>query len=63
MEPLPRFFGLVLISGVLVSLLDVKAGIAVILVVPLIFFLNFLRIGKRLPSDSTPADNNDSEAT
>jgi len=58
-----RFFGLVLISGVLVSLLDVKAGIAVILVVPLIFFLNFLRMGKRLPSDSTPADKDDSEAT
>ncbi len=50
-----RFYGLVLILGVFVSLRDVKAGTVVILVVPLIFFFNFLRIGKRSPSDPAPA--------
>jgi uncharacterized membrane protein len=54
-----RFFGLVLIVGVLVSLLNVKAGIAVILVVPLIFFLNFIRIGKRSHPDAGSGDDDD----
>ncbi len=58
-----RFFGLVLIVGVLVSLLNVKAGIAIILVVPLVFFFNFLRLGERSPSDPAPAHDNDPEAT
>lgn len=47
-----RFFSLVLLVGVLISFLDVKAGIAVILVVPIIFFGNFVRPGKHpLPDD------------
>ena len=46
-----RFFALVLTSGVLISLLDVKAGIAVILVMPVGFFLNFFGVGKGLPVD------------
>ena len=46
-----RFFALVLCLGVLVSLLDVKAGIAVILVMPLLHFINFVSIGKRPPAD------------
>jgi uncharacterized membrane protein len=58
-----RFFGLVLIMGVLVSYLNVKAGIAVILVMPLIFFLNFIRVGKRSPEDSASADEIDPEAS
>jgi uncharacterized membrane protein len=58
-----RFFGLVLVVGVLVSLLDVKGGIAVILVMPLIFFLNFIRIGKGSPADSASADESDPEAS
>lgn len=57
-----RFFALVLFSGVLISLLDVQAGIAVILVMPLLNFMNFARIGKRLPSDDAPADDADPEA-
>jgi len=57
-----RFFTLVLFSGVLVSLLDVKAGIAVILVMPLLFFINFVRVGKGLPSDDASADDSDPEA-
>ena len=57
-----RFFALVLCLGVLVSLLDVKAGIAVILVMPLLHFMNFVRIGKRPPSDDLSADDADPEA-
>jgi uncharacterized membrane protein len=38
-----RFFALVLVSGVLVSLLDVKAGTAVMLIMPFVFFANFVR--------------------
>ncbi|MFA9472197.1 MAG: TMEM175 family protein [Deltaproteobacteria bacterium] len=57
-----RFFALVLFSGVLISLLDVKAGIAVILVMPVLFFINFVRIGKRPPSDDASADDTDPEA-
>ena len=52
-----RFFALVLFSGVLVSLLDVRAGMLVILMMPLIFFLNFMRVGKPLPSDGASADD------
>jgi uncharacterized membrane protein len=54
-----RFFALVLILGVLVSLLDVKAGIAVILIMPFVFFVNFTRVGKRLPSDAVSGDVDD----
>ena len=57
-----RFFGLVLFSGVLISLLNVKAGIIVILVMPLVFFANFMRVGKHLPSEGTSADDADPEA-
>jgi len=57
-----RFFALVLVSGVLVALLDVKAGIAVILVMPLLNFMNFVRVGKRPASDDAPADDTDLEA-
>jgi len=57
-----RFFGLVLCSGVLISLLNVKAGVVVILVMPLAFFANFLRTGKHLPSDGESADDADREA-
>ena len=57
-----RFFTLVLFAGVLVSLLDVKVGIAVILVMPLLFFINFVRIGKRPPSDDASADDTDPDA-
>jgi hypothetical protein len=53
---------LVLFAGVLVSLLDVKVGIAVILVMPLVFFVNFVRIGKRPASDDASADDADPEA-
>jgi uncharacterized membrane protein len=38
-----RFFGVVLIAGVLVSRLDVQAGILIILVMPFVYFLNLLR--------------------
>lgn len=38
-----RFFGVVLIAGVLVSLLDVRAGVLIIFVMPFVYFLNFLR--------------------
>ena len=57
-----RFFALVLVSGVLVSLLDVKAGIAVILVMPVLNFMNFVRVGKRPASDDASADDTDPEA-
>ena len=57
-----RFFALVLFSGVLISLLDVKAGMVVILIMPLVFFANFIRVGKHLPSDSASADDADPEA-
>ena len=57
-----RFFALVLVSGVLISLLEVKAGIAVILVMPLLNFMNFVRVGKRPASDDAPADDTDLEA-
>lgn len=58
-----RFFGLVLSLGVLVSSLDVKAGMLVILIMPVIFFLNFVRLGKRSPEDSASADESDPEAS
>ena len=51
-----RFFGLVLITAVLISLLDVKAGIFAILVMPIVFFVNFTRLGKGSPSDFGPED-------
>lgn len=51
-----RFFGLVLIAAVLISLLDVRAGIVVILVMPFVFFVNFMRLGKRPPSDLASSD-------
>ncbi len=57
-----RFFALVLISGVLISLLDVKAGIVTILIIPLVFFVNFIRIGKQPPSGGASADDADPEA-
>jgi uncharacterized membrane protein len=57
-----RFFALVLCLGVFVSLLDVKAGIAVILVMPLLHFMNFVRIGKRPPADDPSAGDTDPEA-
>ena len=56
-----RFFALALFSGVLISLLDVKAGLAVILAMPLVFFVNFVRTTKRLPSDDASADDTDPE--
>lgn len=56
-----RFFSLVLLVGVLVSLLDVKAGIAVILVVPIVFFVNFVRVGDRSPVDDESAGDADPE--
>jgi hypothetical protein len=48
-----------LIVGVLVSLLDVKAGTLLILVVPLIFFTNIVRLGAPSPTDSASGDPND----
>lgn len=54
-----RFFALVLIAGTLVSLLDVRAGTAIILIMPLVFFVNFIRVGKRLPSDAGRGDDGD----
>jgi|GEM_PF-626481 len=54
-----RFFALVLIAGTLVSLLDVRAGTAVILIMPLMFFVNFIRVGKRLPVDAGRGDSGD----
>jgi len=38
-----RFFGVVLLLGVLLSRLDVKAGTALFLVMPIVYFLNLLR--------------------
>lgn len=38
-----RLFGVVLTCGVLVSLIDVKAGTAIILIMPFVFFFNFSR--------------------
>jgi uncharacterized membrane protein len=38
-----RFFAAVLTTGVLVSLLDFKVGILIILLMPFIYFLNFFR--------------------
>jgi uncharacterized membrane protein len=38
-----RFFAAVLTTGVLVSLLDVKAGILIILLMPFIYFFNLFR--------------------
>lgn len=58
-----RFFGLVVIAGVLVSLLDVKAGIVVILIVPLVFFVNFIRMGKPSPSGAPATDTDDSHVS
>ena len=52
-----RFFGLVLIAAVLISLLDVKTGIFVILVMPFVFFVNFMRLGKQPSSDSESSDS------
>lgn len=49
-----RFYGLVLLAGVLVSLLDVKAGILIILVMPFVYFFNLCRdpLGSHLKSPS-----------
>ena len=58
-----RFFSLVLFAGVLISLLAVKAGLAVILVMPLVFFANFIRTTKRVPSDDASADDTDPETS
>ena len=57
-----RLFALVLFSGVLVSLLDVRAGIATILIMPLVFFMNFVRIGKQQASGGVSADDADPDA-
>jgi len=38
-----RFFGVVLLFSVLLSRLDVKAGTALFLVMPIVYFLNFIR--------------------
>ena len=57
-----RFFALVLFSGVLVSLLEVRAGMLVILMIPLIFFVNFMRVGKPLPSDGASVDDDHDDA-
>ena len=57
-----RFYALVLLVGVLISLLDVRAGIAIILVMPLLFFMNFVRIGKRPPSGDPSVDDADADA-
>jgi uncharacterized membrane protein len=48
-----RFFGVVLISGVLVSLLHVKAGTAVMLIMPFVFFANFVR------AESSPGEEDE----
>jgi uncharacterized membrane protein len=57
-----RFFALVLFLGVLISLLDVKAGIVTILITPLVFFVNFIRIGKQQAAGGASADDADPEA-
>ena len=46
-----RFFGAVLVVGVLVSLLHVKAGTAVMLVMPFVFFANFVRGEESSPEE------------
>lgn len=38
-----RFFSAVLIGGVVVSMIDVKAGTAIILIMPFVYFFNFSR--------------------
>jgi hypothetical protein len=58
-----RFFGAVVIAGVLVSLLDVKAGIVVILIVPLVFFINFTRIGKGSHQAAASTDDDEARVT
>lgn len=55
------FFTFILILGVFVSLFNVKAGTAVILLVPFVFFINFLRVRKSSVPGTTPDD--DSKAT
>jgi uncharacterized membrane protein len=52
-----RFFGLVLVSAVLISLLNVQAGILVMLFVPLVFFYNYVRNPLQSPIDPPSADN------
>ncbi len=52
-----RFFGGVVIAGIVVSLLNVKAGIVVILIVPLVFFANFIRMGSTPEEDQPGADH------
>lgn len=49
-----RFFALVLVAAVLVSLLHVKAGTALILVMPFVFFANFVR------TDTSPTEEHES---
>jgi uncharacterized membrane protein len=54
-----RFFAAVLTAGVLVSLLDVKAGILIILLMPFIYFFNLFRdpLGSRArPESRTPGN-------
>ncbi len=41
-----RFYALVLITGAGVALIDVKAGIVTLLIMPFVFFLNYVRVGR-----------------
>jgi uncharacterized membrane protein len=57
-----RFFGVVLVLGVLMSLLDVKAGMLVILFMPVLFFGNYVRMGNQLASEDASVDSADAGA-
>jgi uncharacterized membrane protein len=48
-----RFFAMVMIAGVLISLLDVKGGTALFLVMPIVYFYAFVRDPLRSRLDST----------
>jgi uncharacterized membrane protein len=54
-----RFFGAVLISGVLLSLLNVRAGILLILLIPTVYFINSIRDPLRIPGEPASADDAD----
>jgi hypothetical protein len=47
-----RFFAMVMIAGVLISLLDVKGGTALFLVMPIVYFYAFVRDPLRSRLDS-----------
>jgi uncharacterized membrane protein len=50
-----RFFGVVMIVGVLLALVDVKAGTALFLVMPIVYFYGFIRDPFAAGSGSTSA--------